>query len=146
MKVEASAIINRPVEDVWRFITDFPNSSKWLSYQGGLKQTSEGPLGVGTTLQISARFLRRHVEYNVRVMDFEPNRKFAAEFTNGIGKRFGATVSNILEPVENGKTRLTQVNEAELKGLWKLLQPLLVRSGRKDGEEEVARIKRILET
>ena len=145
VKVEASAIINCPGEDVWKFITDFTNSSKWLSYEAELKQTSEGPLGVGTTGRVSARFFYRDVEYDLRVTDFEPNRKLAADFTNGIAKRFGLIWTSILEVVEDGKTKLTQAKEAEYRGIWKLFQPLLVRSLRKEEEEEIAKIKRILE-
>ena len=60
-------------------------------------------------------------------------------------KRNGLVWKNLLESVEDGKTKSTQVKEAEFRGIWKLFQPFLVRSLRKEEEEEIAEIKRLLE-
>ena len=85
-RVEGKVVdINRPVEEVWKFITDYSNLPK-LNLGEEVKQTSEGSIGLGTTLQVSGRLFRRHVAYNLQITDFEPKRKIALEFTNGFLK------------------------------------------------------------
>ncbi len=79
-------VIDRPVEDVWKFMTDVSKKPKWGDVGQELKQTSEGPFGAGMTLQLSGAFLGRHVAYDLRITDVERNRKFTAEFTSGFIK------------------------------------------------------------
>ena len=136
-------VIDRPVEDVWKFMTDISNKPKWGDVGEEMKQTSEGPFAAGTTLQLSGAFLGRHVTYDLRITEFEPIRKFTAEFTNGFIK--GTKVSYLMEPVESGKTKLTRMTEGQLNGLSKILQPFMIRRTRRSSEEDVTKVKHALE-
>ena len=49
-RFETSVTIDRPVEEVWKFITDLSNMPKWSNILES-KQTSPGPMGVGTMIQ-----------------------------------------------------------------------------------------------
>jgi len=44
---------------------------------------------------------------NLRITEFEPNRKFATEATSGFLE--GTKISYLMEPVEGDKTRLSRV-------------------------------------
>jgi hypothetical protein len=46
---EQSVIINRPVEEVWKFISNIENAPKWDRGVLAGHQISKGPPGVGTT-------------------------------------------------------------------------------------------------
>ncbi len=48
IKFEVTIIIHRPLEDVFRFVAQGENGSKWNSAVKEVKQISEGPVGVGT--------------------------------------------------------------------------------------------------
>ena len=48
------------------------------------------------------------------------------------------------ESVEDG-TRLTHPSEIELGGLWKLITPILIPMLERDGQEDMANIKRLIE-
>ncbi len=147
-RFEHSVIINRPIEDVWRFVAvDFAeNIPKWAIPPPEAKQISDGPVGTGTTFQLLFRILGRQLEYNFRVIDFESNRKFSADFTNGIWKRLGLKDHFMLESVEEGKTKFTHVNEIEFRGLrGKLAWPVFARR-RAGMKGEDAKLKRALET
>jgi hypothetical protein len=78
--------------------------------------------------------------YDLRITEFEPNKKFTAEFTNGCVK--GSNVTYMMEPAQGGKTKLTPMGEVKLGGLAKLMQPVLAW---RFGEGDVARVKRTLE-
>ena len=105
-------VIDRSVDDVWRFMTDISNMSQWEENQADWKQTSEGPIDSGTTFQIISRpSIGRpfgwEMKTNLRITEFEPNRKFATEATSGFLE--GTKISYLMEPVEGDKTRLSRV-------------------------------------
>lgn len=137
-------VIDRPVEAVWSFMTDISNMPRWEDSRAEWKPTSEGPIDLGSTFQSSSRFLGLELKTDLRITEFEPNRKFAAEATNGRAK--GTKISYFMEPVDGGKTRLSRVTEAQLHGLAKLLQPLLAPITKWTGGMEANNVKRVLES
>ena len=142
-------VIDRSVDDVWRFMTDISNMPQWEENQADWKQTSEGPIDSGTTFQIISRpSIGRpfgwEMKTNLRITEFEPNRKFATEATSGFLE--GTKISYLMEPVEGDKTRLSRVTEFRFHGLARLMQPFQAPLARRDGEVEISGVKRILES
>ena len=135
---EGSALIDRPIEEVWGFIADPQSAPVWGRGVSEVLVTSTGPVGLGTTLRL--RMAGSSME--ARIIEYEPEKKFTLEFTAGPVKRSKVTYS--LESVE-GKTRLTRDLELRLSGIWRLMQPVLARREIRDREAGVANVKRILE-
>jgi len=81
---------------------------------------------------------------NLRITEFEPNRKFATEATSGFLE--GTKISYLMEPVEGEKTRLSRVTEFRFHGLARLMRPFQAPLARRDGEVEISGVKRILES
>ncbi len=52
-----SVLIDQPLEEVFAYITDVNNNSLWQSSTLETEQTSEGPIGVGTTYRSVSKFL-----------------------------------------------------------------------------------------
>ena len=44
-KIEMSIVINRPVEEVFAFLSDFENNPKWQATSVEARKISEGPVG-----------------------------------------------------------------------------------------------------
>ena len=139
--IEQSVIINRPVEEVWEFISNIENAPKWDRGVIAARQISEGPLGVGTTLQTTRLLLGRRRTPNYVVSEYEPNQKIALKAFLG---PFQGQVRFAFDSVSGG-TRFTQSLEMQSSGWWNLITPLLVRMFTSDGEADLANIKRILE-
>jgi carbon monoxide dehydrogenase subunit G len=133
-----SALINRPIEDVWRFISDPLSAPVWGRGVSDVVITSEGPVGLGTTLGLSMSGSRMQA----RMIAYEVDRTFTLEFTSGPVK--GSKLTYSVELVE-GKTRLTTDLEMRLSGAWKVMYPILTRRRIRDREWGVANVKRILE-
>ena len=74
-KLEASVVINRPTEEVFAFVTDIEKLPQWMSELVEAKQTSEGPMGVGTTMSAVASPLGRRAESTQEVTEYEPPAK-----------------------------------------------------------------------
>ena len=49
--------VNRTPEDVFAYFADFRNYSAWQASTEEMVQTSEGPLGVGSTFRVKAKLL-----------------------------------------------------------------------------------------
>jgi carbon monoxide dehydrogenase subunit G len=141
-KIESIAVIDRPAEVVWKFISDNNNAPKWNPGVLELKQISTGPLGVGTTLQ--SRWSTRLSLAVSRITEFEPGRKLTAEVTSP-RMLMGSRESLSLETVE-GKTKLTSVWELKFNGIYKLVGPFQVGGVRRFNEARVINLKRILES
>ena len=51
VRIDVTTLISRPVQEVWEFFIDFTNSSHWTRSGSELRKTSDGPFGVGTTVE-----------------------------------------------------------------------------------------------
>jgi len=114
-RVKTSVVINRPVEEVFEVVTNFEKNAQWQPGCLGAKQTSEGPIGIGTTFTDGSQFLGLRIEETGEVTAYELNRKFGARTTSGPIPVKGEYTFN---SVENG-TRITVDAEAELGGFFK---------------------------
>ena len=83
IKVEHRIVINRPVEEVFAFHDNPDNQSKWESGIVEYEQTSEGPIGVGSTFREVRTVMGRRLESTTEITEHEPNKKFAIMTTSG---------------------------------------------------------------
>lgn len=140
-KVEGTVVINRPIEEVFAFLAKQSNSSQWRGSVLESKQTSEGPVGVGTTGQVTSQFLGRRTESTWEVTEYELNRKTALRSTSGpIPYEQSAT----FESVDEG-TKVTLVAEYEVGGFFKLAEPIVARMGERQAETDFANLKDLVE-
>jgi uncharacterized membrane protein len=67
--------IERPVDEVFAFLSNFENIPKWNYYVLEVRQLSENPIGVGTTYHQ----IRKTDEQDFRIIEFEPNHTVAVK-------------------------------------------------------------------
>jgi uncharacterized membrane protein len=140
-KIEASIVIDRPVEEVFAYMMDVKN---WLHWHSGMleaEQSSEGPPGVGTTYRGVIESLGRRMEWTSEVTAYEQYRRMEQRIDSG-----PMSVEEIItfEPVEGG-TKLALAGEGETGGIFKLAEPLVSRRMQKEMEANLANLKNILE-
>jgi hypothetical protein len=131
-------IISEKMNDVYKEYIEF----KW---------TSAGPVGVGSTMHalggIAARG-RGKGEWNVKVTEFEENKKFTMR-SEGTSKRaLNSTNSYILEPTTKGtKVTLTLDYEMPYSVLGKLFEVLIFKKElEKQGTKMLENLKKAIET
>ena len=61
--------IDRPIEEVFAFLSDFANIPKWNYYVLEVRQLSESPIGIGT----SYHQVRKTDEQDFRIIEYEPD-------------------------------------------------------------------------
>lgn len=143
LRIEKSVFISRPVQEVWDFVGDLKNSPGWTRSGSELRQTSEGPVGVGTTIESRRRLFGRDVKsQSLRVVGYEPIREVVFEGSVPLLDHPKMRLS--FEPSGAG-TRLTRMAELELGAPLRFLQPLLSRMLSSVFESEMTSIKRLME-
>ena len=139
-QVQVCIVINRPLEEVFAFLSDLENNLKWRSGMIEAKKTSTGPIGVGTTYRMINNFFGRQVEGEAVVTEYEPNRKYATMNKSGLPIKTRRT----FEPVEGG-TRVTFSVETELGKFFKPIEPLLASIGKRRVEADAITVKNLIE-
>jgi carbon monoxide dehydrogenase subunit G len=141
VNVETSIVINRPIEEVFAYLTDARNSRQWDSGLVDIWQTPESPVGVGTRITEVRTFLGRKFETTSEVAEYEPPTKYTRK---GLEGPFPITGSLTFEPTAQG-TKLTWMFEMQPGGFFALAGPLFARSLRRNIEAALGDVKDLLE-
>ena len=75
--------ISRPTGDVFAVIADVSKNARWASSSVEGRQTSSGPVDVGTTAREVSTFLGRRIEVDSVVTEFIDGRRLAYRTTGG---------------------------------------------------------------
>jgi uncharacterized membrane protein len=75
LEFENSIRIDRPVDEVFVYLSDFENIPKWNYYVLEASQRTDSPIGVGTTYHQ----VRKTDEQDFRITEFEPNHMVAVK-------------------------------------------------------------------
>ena len=140
-RAEASLVINCPAGKVFAYLTDITKGTEWQSELLEVQQTSDGPVGIGTTIREVRRFLGRNLETAFTVTEYEPDCKLGFKSTSGPIPMRGYYS---LEETGDG-AKVTMAVEAELTGVFKMTEPLMVHSAKRQMDADIARLKEILE-
>lgn len=146
IRVEIDRIIKRPIEDVFDRLANINGYSDWLPTSRvflNSKQTSEGPVDVGTTFIDKTRI----GIYRGQVTDFQRPAKVAFRMRL---RWFGMNVMEsrptyILEPVDEG-TKVHHTAVGKLYGIFKLMRPYVALRAREERKRTVEILKKSLES
>ena len=142
INVEASTVINRPVPDVFAFVANFENHPKWEMNFQKVKLLTSTPSGVGTTYQCELKLPGQSATSKFEITEYEANKKIAFEGeAAGPAKPKG---SFLFEQVAGG-TKLTLLPRPEFRGLFRLLEPMMAGYIRKQNEDHLNKLKKLLE-
>jgi uncharacterized protein YndB with AHSA1/START domain len=136
---EVTVHVNRPAEQVFAFLVDPEKLVLWQSNLVKTEILTEGPLRAGSRFR-EVRMLRgKESEIRGEISDFEPNRQLATKTAD----QPQVTVRYALHP-ENGGTQLSYQFAMRSAGLRRLLEPVILKSVRKESESDLQRLKQLL--
>ena len=141
LKIDYSVVIDRPLEEVFAYVTDIEKMPVWSSEVEKAWKTSEGPMGKGTTFSSVAKVLGRQIENTIEVTEYEPNKKWFLKPTSG---PVSGDIEFHFESVAGG-TKFSVALEAESGGFFKLGEPIVNRMLQRQYETNGATLKDLLE-
>lgn len=121
MRIDRTVETSAPTAEVFDFLADFTNTEHW---DPGTVRTDRvsGDGGVGTTYANTSRFLGRTTELTYVVKAYEPGTRIVLR---GENKTVVAHDTMTFVPTAAGGTSVRYVAEFNLKGMTKIVAPLL---------------------
>lgn len=138
---ETNVRIERPIEEVFAYVSDPLNLPRWNSAVQAVRKTSPGENGVASTYAMERQLPTGHALNELEIVALERPREFAIRTTSGptpfhYRYRFSA---------ENGETVIQLNAEFELQGAAAFLSQLARRAVKKGVDDNFATLKEILE-
>ena len=108
-RIEKSIIINKPVEEVFRYASDWEKWSDWFEGVSDFRPTTEIRKGNGTRYAYKAKMMGLNVKVETEIQNFVVNQGWTGKGTKGVPTR----TQWIFEPYTSG-TKFTYVLEYKL--------------------------------
>jgi hypothetical protein len=143
INVEFSIPIKRKREEIFSFISNFSNHKRMYQANTDSRQTSEGPVGIGTTMRNIAKFLWIEMEEHFVVCQFEHNKCIGKKSLPG--STFVTTDCITLEDCPEGTIVKFHVY-AEVKGILKLMSGMVEKKLKSAVEKDWKYIKENFES
>jgi hypothetical protein len=139
-----SAVIDRPINDVFAFLGAGTNDPKFSPRVQQIKQTTDGPVGVGTVFESKVKDAGMTSTRRFELTSFESPTKirWVERSKNMITVPEGGYD---LEPVSDTQTKVTIHNQLEGHGFGKLILAFALRAAIKDAPAFAQRIKSAVE-
>lgn len=141
IQIEHSTTIQKAPEEVFRFLADVSNLPKWQSGTVKSELISEPPLAAGSQFREVVLVGPLRLNTICSITELKAPEAFAFE---AISRPIDYAGSFRLS-VESGGTRVSLRAVAQLKGLWRLMEPVLAGELRKESRAELDKLRRLLE-
>src|SRR6185436_2854248 len=141
INLEFGTLIDRPEKDVFAFVANPNNMSKWNSAVVSLQQITPGTVGVGTKFKSVGEAIGRRIEGELQVVSYEPDTKCGFQLQAG-PMQMNLTMS--FKTVGTG-TKLSLNAQGNPAGVFKLAEGMLAGRVKSMMEENLARLKSVLE-
>ena len=138
-RISTTIEIERPVAEVFEYLTDLRNAKDWSTEV--VDVSYHGELAHGTTGSDTRTMGRKELVMPWRVTTFDEPSRVTLSYEQPFP--FDATFS--FEPTDRG-TRVTCVTDLHPRGWWRLLGPVMAWEGRKADRVQFAKVKAILES
>lgn len=136
-----SIVINRPLAEVFEYVTASENAPRWKSRLKEVRRISQGPVGVGTIEVHVGKIFWWRPETKIEITAYEPNKRIGFKTISG---PLSAEGKVSFESVENG-TKVTITAGRQPSGLLKIIAPLILDLAQKQLEADLAKLKEVLE-
>jgi uncharacterized membrane protein len=141
-KIEHTVIINKPVEQVFDYATNFDNLTQWELNMLESVKTSEQSKGIGTTYKGVIKAMGMKMDWTSRITDFEENTRVDQTITSGrtvIYEKF------LFDETDDGNTEFNLLQDYRYGGLLRLISPIVVLSMKQQMKKNLAALKMIME-
>ena len=134
-------LIERPVKQVFDFVSTPENDSRWQYGTLATARLSKGSGAIRTFFRSIGHLMGRRNLSTFEITEFEPNKKYGFKSLSGpVHSRTFYTLEKL-----SGRTRLDISIQASAPNFFQITEKLLWKTMEKQHEEDVARLKTILE-
>jgi uncharacterized membrane protein len=140
--VESTIEINRPLRDVFGYVSDVGNYPLWMAHVLDVHKDVSGPPQHGDRFTVAIRSVGRRFETPYERVSYEPNRRCTDRAVGGPvpNQQWDSSFHEV-----PGGTRVTRTADAEMSGVLQLLNPVQKWSARRQLGKDLQALKAVLE-
>ena len=142
MRVQGSVEINRPLQEVFNYVSDVDNYPKWMAHVLGVRKEMPGPPRESDRFVVVIKSVGRRFETPYERTSYEADRGYT-------DRAVGGPIPNHqwhsgFEETPRG-TSYTRTVHVESSGLLKLLEPLQKRAADRQLRKDLQKLKGVVE-
>jgi len=141
INLDFGVLIDRPMKDVFTFVSNPNNMSKWNSAVVSLEQVSSGAVGVGSKFKTVGEMMGRRIEGEMQITAYEPDTKCGFQVNAG---PMQVNLTMTFKTVGTG-TKVSLNAQGNPGGLFKLAEGMMAGQVKSMMEGNLARLKSALE-
>jgi hypothetical protein len=143
-RFQREIMINRPIEEVFDFVTDARNEPRYNPRIVRVEKTTTGPIGRGTCFALVGKAMGRPTAVEYEITAYERPQRMTSRTIRGL-PLMDVESAETFEPVGGG-TRMRWVWEVKPRGvLGRLMTAVFARMPGRRLDTAFASIKRVLE-
>lgn len=142
ISVEHSIVIERPLDEVFDYLTAPWKMPEWQSDVLEASTVGDQPIGPDTKVRVDRRFMGQTVTLTLETTEFKPNERFSFASESGPISLKGSVAES---PHEQG-TSVRFTVSGEGSGLMMLAGPFIEQAVRQETIDNALNLKRILES
>jgi carbon monoxide dehydrogenase subunit G len=133
--------INRPLQEVFDFMTNPADFAKWQNGTKSAKWASDDPVGVGSIFNSVGEMMGREMKMDLEITQWTPPNVW------GIKGQSGPMKFEAISKFESkdGGTQVTQTFQGEVGGLFSIAEGLAIKQLQKQVETDGNALKKVLE-
>ncbi|MFN0096466.1 MAG: SRPBCC family protein [Dehalococcoidia bacterium] len=81
--VTATIEIRRPIAEVWAFLADTGNDTRWIRALSKVQPLTPGPIATGSRVRRVASMMGRKIDYTTEVTELDAGRRVAMKTLSG---------------------------------------------------------------
>jgi len=141
INLDFGTLVDKPIKEVFAFVSNPNNMSKWNSAVVSIQQVTPGDVGVGTKFKTVGEMMGRKLEGEMQVKVYEPDSQTGFQLQAGPMK-MDLTMS--FKTVGTG-TKLSLHVEGNPAGVFKLAEGMMVGQVKSLMEGNLNKLKSVLE-
>ena len=141
INLDFGTLVDRPIKDVFAFVANPNNMSKWNSAVVSLEQITPGEVGVGTKFKSTGEMMGRRIEGEMQIVSYEPDTKCGFQMNAG---PMQVNINLTFKTVGTG-TKISFNAQGNPAGIFKLAEGAMQGRVKTMMEENLARLKSALE-
>ena len=141
INLDFGILVDRPMKDVFAFVSNPNNMSQWNSAVVSLQQSTPGAVGVGTKFKTVGEMMGRRIEGELQITSYEPDTKCGFQLQAG---PMQVNLTLAFKMVGTG-TKVSLNAQGNPGGIFKLAAGVMAGQVKSMMEGNLARLKTVLE-
>lgn len=141
INLDFGVLVDRPMKDVFAFVSNPNNMSQWNSAVVSLQQSTPGAVGVGTKFKTVGEMMGRRIEGELQITSYEPDTKCGFQLQAG---PMQVNLTLAFKTVGTG-TKVSLNAQGNPGGIFKLAEGVMAGQVKSMMEGNLARLKTVLE-